>query len=98
MYIVLAIVATLCTIVASHIRDAEGVPSKGAIWIVRVLIGVATVSAGQIVTALFGELIGQTVSGNLWQVVLHIPCIVSLYMLLIVWYHRSIRPRSQYAG
>lgn len=96
MYIILAIVATVCTIVAANIRE-ERVQSKSTNKAILVLIGITTVSAGQIVVALTGELIGATIRGDLWQVVLHIPCIMALYVLLIVWYFKSIF-QSQYAS
>ena len=96
MYIILAIVATLCTIVAANIREAEDGQLKGTNSVVLVLIGIATVSASQIVVALAGELIGDTIRGDLWQVVLHILCIILLYVLLIAWYFKTIFP-SWYA-
>ena len=98
MYILLTIVATWCTIIAANIREADAGQLTGFNLLLLVLIGVETVSAGQIVVALAGVLIGKTIRGDLWQVVIHIPCIMTLYLLLIIWYGKSILSRSQYAG
>ena len=74
MYILLTIVATWCTIIAANIREADAGQLTGLNLLLLVLIGVETVSAGQIVVALAGVLIGKTIRGDLWQVVIHIPC------------------------
>ena len=101
MYILLAIVATLCTIVAANVRDAEGVQLKGTNLVTIVLMVVATVSAGQIFVVLAGEFISAISRGDLPQalhMIFHISCIVVLYFLLIIWYGKAIFPRSQFAG
>lgn len=110
MYIILAIVATLCTIIAAKIkdqkeirdekdiRDRKEVQLKGTFLVARVLITVASISVLQILFILTDRL--DVTTPGLWilHVVFHTVCILILLVLLITWYFRSISPRSQLAG
>lgn len=97
MYIVLAIVATLCTIMAAKIRDTENAQLYGVSWVVVLLIVVAGVSVLQIAFVFSDELRDDAMRGVRWHVILHLFCILALYVLLIIWYFRSILLRSRHA-
>ena len=110
MYIILAIVATICTIIAAKIKDQKEIRDekeirgqkevqlKDTVLVARVLITVAAISVLQILFILAGGLIDATTRSWILHVVLHTVCIVLLFILLIIWYFRSISPRSQLAG
>lgn len=92
MYVLLAIVATICTIVASNIRQQDGTVVKFVGLVMKMILAVASVSVFQICV----DLIGKLIAAKLYiyaQVVLHILCILILYLLLVIWYAKSVRPK-----
>lgn len=101
MYIVIAIVATVCTIVAAEIRGT-GIPQIRTNGIVLVLLVVATLCVVPMFVILVRSISTETVTGDewhgdKWQLVSHLLAIVTLYVLVSVWYLRSVRP-SRLAG